>query len=465
VSPPILETHLIHGLGKSTKERLSPKLTSRNPVESEKAIPIADTGKEKGKNRDQPVHSSPSEKNPPSEAVRRGPLRGLHPNVVRLGLVSFFADVASEMLYPLTPLFLSSVLGAPASVIGLIEGVAEATASLLKVVAGQWSDRSGRRRPFLLFGYALSALSKPLLALAAGWPMVMGARIADRFGKGMRSFPRDALLADSVAPEMRGRAFGWHRAMDTMGAVVGPLLALLLISITNDNLRLIFILAVIPGLLGAILVLFVKEKRRAPSPAQAPRAVWASLPRPFRLYLLAWGIFALANSSDVFLILRAQSIGFSPTLVVLTYALYNLTYAGASPFLGHLSDRMGRKWVLVGGLLVFAAVYLGFAFMAFSWEVWLLFAVYGLYIAATDGVGKALAVDLVPAEIRGGALGLLGTVSSLATLVASTLAGFLWSAVGPWATFVYGAAGALVCSVLIAALPISSVKTKAPAGG
>ncbi|MCX5970188.1 MAG: MFS transporter [Coprothermobacterota bacterium] len=420
--------------------------------------------KEKQRIQSQSTHSSATEEIPAEEAVQRGPLRGLHPNVVRLGLVSFFADVASEMLYPLTPIFLSSVLGAPASVIGLIEGVAEATASLLKVVAGRWSDRSGRRRPFLLFGYTLSALSKPLLALAAGWPLVMGARIADRFGKGMRSSPRDALLADSVAPEMRGRAFGWHRAMDTMGAVVGPLLALLLISMTNDNLRLIFILAVIPGLLGAFLVLFVKEQRRAPSPAQAPKAVWASLPRPFRLYLLAWGIFALTNSSDVFLILRAQSIGFTPTLVVLAYALYNLTYAGASPFLGQLSDRLGRKWVLVGGLLVFAAVYLGFAFIGFSWEVWLLFAVYGFYVAATDGVGKALAVDLVPAEIRGGALGLLGTVSGLATLVASTLAGYLWSAVGPWAMFVYGAAGALVCSVLMAALPISSNKIKVAAG-
>lgn len=421
--------------------------------------------KEKRRIQSQPTHFSRTEEGPTKEAVQRGPLRGLHPNVVRLGLVSFFADVASEMLYPLTPIFLSSVLGAPASVIGLIEGIAEATASLLKVVAGRWSDRSGRRRPFLLFGYTLSALSKPLLALATGWPMVLGARVADRFGKGMRSSPRDALLADSVAPDMRGRAFGWHRAMDTMGAVVGPLLALLLISMTNDNLRLIFILAVIPGLLGAFLVLFVKEQRRAPSPAQAPKAAWASLPRPFRLYLLAWGIFALANSSDVFLILRAQSIGFTPTLVVLSYALYNVTYAGASPFLGQLSDRLGRKWVLVGGLLVFAAVYLGFAFIGFSWEVWLLFAVYGFYVAATDGVGKALAVDLVPAEIRGGALGLLGTVSGLATLVASTLAGYLWSAVGPWATFVYGAAGALVCSVLIAALPISSTKIKVAAGG
>jgi MFS family permease len=439
-------------------------ITGGNTVESDNTISTADELKKRGRIQNHPAHLSLNEENLTEKTVRRGPLRGLHPNVMRLGLVSFFADVASEMLYPLTPIFLTSVLGAPASVIGLIEGVAEATASLLKVVAGRWSDRSGRRRPFLLFGYTLSALSKPLLAIATGWPMVLGARVSDRFGKGMRSSPRDALLADSAAPNMRGRAFGWHRAMDTMGAVVGPLLALLLISLTNDNLRLIFMLAVIPGLLGALLVLLVKERRRAPSPAQAPKAVWASLPKPFRLYLFAWGIFALVNSSDVFLILRAQSVGFSPTLVVLAYALYNLTYAGASPLLGHASDRLGRKRVMVGGLLVFAAVYLGFAFIGAAWEIWLLFAIYGLYIAATDGVGKALAVDLVPPGIRGGALGLLGTVSGLATLVASTLAGYLWSAVGPWAAFVYGAAGALVCAVLIAVLPISSSNTKVATG-
>jgi MFS family permease len=420
---------------------------------------------------------TPPEAPPALQPYTQGPFKGLTPNVIRLGWVSFFADISSEMLYPLTPLFLTLVLGAPMAALGLIEGVAEATASLLKTVSGRMSDRAARRKPFVLFGYTLSALAKPLLALAHGWPIVLVARVGDRFGKGVRSAPRDALLADSVTPAVRGRAYGWHRAMDTAGAVIGPPLGLALVLLAagvlghggpggfarltlqrealEGPLRLAFLFAVIPGIIGALFVLFVAEKPHDTRAKPAPlRLAWGELSKPFRGYLLGWGAFALANSSDIFLIVRAGKLGYSLPVVVLLYAFYNVVYAVASPTLGHLSDRVGRKTVLVGGLLVFAAVYLGFAFVNDPLWLWPLFAVYGLYIAATDGVGKALAVDLAPADQRASALGLLGTVSGVAALVASVTAGLLWDHVGPWAAFAYGAAGAVAGALLIGALTL-----------
>ncbi len=383
----------------------------------------------------------------------RGPLRGLNSNVVKLGIVSFFADVSSEMLYPLIPIFLTAVLGAPMAIVGVIEGAAEATASLLKTVSGRISDVTGRRRPFVLAGYGISALAKPLIAIAAGWPLVLVARVADRFGKGLRVSPRDALVADSVTPEFRGRAFGWHRAMDTAGAVLGPLIALALLSLLHEDLRVIFLISFIPGILGAATVLTVRERRRPPQESQSVTISFGRMPRPFRSYLRAWGIFAIANSSDVFLILKAKQVGFTTSTVVLAYVFYNFIYAAASPFLGHLSDKVGRKEVLAGGLFVFAAVYAGFAISVAGWHIWALFGVYGLYTAATDGVGKAFAVDLVPEEIRASALGLLGTVSGIAALVASSVAGALWSGIGSWAAFAYGAAGALIGALFLLQIP------------
>ncbi|MFA4874136.1 MAG: MFS transporter [bacterium] len=395
----------------------------------------------------------------PNRTYARGPLRGLNPDVVKLGIVSFLADVSSEMLYPLIPIFLTTVLGAPMAIVGVIEGAAEATASLLKTVSGRISDITGKRRPFVFAGYSISAIAKPLMALAAGWPLVLFARVADRFGKGLRVSPRDALLADSISQEFRGRAFGWHRAMDTAGAVLGPLLALLLISVFHDNLRTIFLISFVPGILGALVVLAVRERGHAPQTPQASSIAYRNLPRPFRSYLLAWGVFAVANSSDVFLILKAKQVGFSTATVVLAYAFYNSIYAASSPVLGNLSDKVGRKVVLVGGLLVFALVYLGFAISVAGWHIWALFGVYGLYTAATDGVGKAFAVDLVPKEIRAGALGLLGTVTGIAALAASSIAGALWTEIGSWAAFAYGAAGAIVGAMLL------SFITQQPAPG
>lgn len=389
--------------------------------------------------------------------------RALTPNVFRLGLVSYFADVSSEMLYPIMPLFLTAVLGAPASAVGVIEGAAEATASLLKTVSGRIADRTGRRVELVFGGYSLSALSKPLIALAHSWPLVLLARLLDRTGKGLRGAPRDAIIADSTDPAVCGAAFGWHRAMDTLGAVTGPLLALGLLHATRGDLRTVIVIAALPGLVSAALVLSIRDPQRAhgKKSAAAPaagtarrdRLAWSTVPHEFKLYLGALLPFVLVNSSDVFLILRAKQLGFSTTAVVLVYTLYNGVYALASVPLGHLSDRFGRRRVLATGMLLFAAVYAGFSIATAPWEVLVLFSLYGIYIAATDGVGKAFAVELVPPEIRATGLGLLGTLTGVATLAASSVAGLLWDVVGPHAPFIYGSVGALVSAALFASLP------------
>ena len=389
--------------------------------------------------------------------------RALSPNVLRLGLVSFFADISSEMLYPLMPLFLTVTLGAPASVVGVIEGAAEAIASLLKTLSGRIADRTGRRVELAFGGYLLSALSKPLIALARSWPLVLVARLFDRTGKGFRGAPRDAIIADSTEPDVRGAAFGWHRAMDTFGAVVGPLVALGLLSLLSGDIRKVIMLAAIPGVIGAVLVLTVSDpgrrrrkvaaEERESTPRESGRLRWSQLPGSFRQYLYAWLPFVLVNSSDVFLILRAEQLGFSTSAVVLVYTAYNLVYALASVPLGRLSDRLGRRQVLIGGMVVFSLVYVGFSFASSPWQIVVLFAVYGLYIAATDGVGKALAVDLVPRELWATSVGILGTLTGLATLLASTVAGVLWDTVGPQAPFVFGAVGAFVSAVLFSSLP------------
>lgn len=377
----------------------------------------------------------------------------LSPTVLRLGLVSFFADVSSEMLYPITPIFLTTVLGASMLSVGVIEGFAEAVASLLKTYSGVWSDRIHKRLPFVWVGYFLAAVSKPITGISTSWLHVWIARSVDRTGKGLRTAPRDALLAESVSPKLRGAAFGWHRLMDTLGAAVGPLLAILFLSVDAENLRQLYFWALIPGLIAVLIVFSVREKKTQEiSSAPKPRWSWGVANTGFKTYLAAWAVFSIANSSDVFLLLKSRSAGIDLKITILMYCFYNLVYALTSPYLGDLSDRIGRRRVLIGGLTVFSIVYAGFAFASHPLHYWLLFGVYGLYMAATDGVGKAFAIDLVPSGNKATAVGMLGTVTGIATLIASSAAGFLWDKVGSSTAFFYGSGGAILAIVILSSI-------------
>jgi len=378
---------------------------------------------------------------------------GISKNVFALGLVSFFNDIASEMIYPIVPIFLTSVLGAPVAIVGLIEGIAESTASILKVVSGWLSDKFQRRKPFVVAGYSFSAISKIILSLAFSWLFVLIARFIDRFGKGTRTSARDALIAESSENSVRGRAFGFHRALDTLGAVVGPMVALLAIHFLDNNFRLIFFLAFIPAFIGILLLLFfVKEKKKEANSSSTFHFNWHNLDPSFKIFLLISFIFALGNSSDVFLILRAQNLGLSLSLVVLAYVLFNFTYAIFSIPAGIISDKIGPRKVLLAGFLLFSAVYFFFGLIHSSLFLWLLFPVYGLYMALTEGVGKAYISNLVPPEKTGTAFGVYHTIIGLTTFFASLFAGLLWTYIGVSAPFIFGSIMAVISAFLFVAL-------------
>ncbi len=385
--------------------------------------------------------------------------------VFRLGLVSLFNDISTEMLYPITPIFLTAVLGASMTSVGVIEGLSEFIASMMKVYFGRWSDAAGQRKQFVIVGYSVSTVARPLIGFARSWPFVLVARAFDRVGKAVRSAPRDALLAESVERRFLGRALGWHRGLDSFGAFIGPLVAIALLKEDAHHLRLIFFLAAIPALIAVLLVFSVRETKRAAYwradehvdaadwlTRNSPRSTVAShpqLPLEFRKYLLGWGVFALANSSDAFLLLKMRQMGLTLTLVIFLYAFYNLIYSLTSPWLGHLSDQLGRKRVLLFGFGLFALVYFGFTRAHSSGQFASLLAVYGIYMGATDGVGKAWAVDLVSPEVKATALGALGTVTGVGALVASLTAGLIWDHVGATGPFLFGAVAALMSAALL----------------
>lgn len=377
------------------------------------------------------------------------PIPGISRNVFILGITSFLTDLSSEIVYPLVPLFLTSVLGAPYSVVGLIEGIAESTASLLKVFSGWLSDLWGKRRPLTILGYGISSLAKPALAAATGWPLVLALRFGDRLGKGIRVAPRDALIADSSEPASRGRVFGFHRAADTAGAALGALLALAALGLIGERYRTIFLISAIPGFLGVASLFLIRERVHAHSHAARPRLSLSQFDRKFKLFLLASGIFAVGNSSDVFLILRAKDLGLSAFSAVLAYVIYNLVYSALSMPAGSLSDRIGRRRVIAAGFVVFSLVYLGFALAGGSAAVWPLFAVYGLYMAMTEGIGKAFAADMAPPQALGTALGTYNTVTGLLTFFSSLIAGLLWDAIGARAPFLFGALSGLVATAVL----------------
>ena len=372
-------------------------------------------------------------------------------NIIILGLTSFFTDIASEMVYPLVPFFLTLKLGASPAIMGVIEGIAESLASLLKVFAGYISDRLKNRKGLTIVGYASSAVGKVLLVFANAWGMVLGARVVDRLGKGIRTAPRDALIADSSAEGQRGMSFGLHRAMDTGGAVIGVLLAYFFFTrFTGDYAR-VFLWSLLPAAIGVLLLIFVREaKPKAGKAATLPSLRWNVLPRKLQLFLVVALIFTLGNSSNTFLLLRAQNLGFTPATAILLYLVYNLVYGLVSYPAGKLSDRIGRKRLLVAGYAFYGLVYLGFALINLPSQAWMLcalFGLYGLYIGLTDGVEKALVTDLAPANLRATAIGLHATIVGIGLFPASLIAGQLWGRLGPAATFYFGGGMGLVAAV------------------
>jgi MFS family permease len=400
------------------------------------------------------------ETSPTMEDLRTepSPVPGVSRNVFVLGLVSMATDVASEMLYPIIPIFLTVTLGAPVAFLGLIEGIAEGTASLMKVGSGWYSDRLSVRRPLVAAGYGLSAIGKVLLATAFHWPQVLIARTTDRFGKGVRTSPRDALIADSSLPEVYGRSFGFHRAADTAGAVLGPLIGLAILQIVGQNhLRPVLLAATIPGVLSVGLLVFVRERRRPPQPvakATGSAKIDLSGASPvFWTFLSISLLFALGNSSDTFLILRAKDLGLSLSIVILMYVLYNTSYSLLSLPAGIVADRIGKRRLVMGGFFVYGLVYMGFALVGQGSAVWPLFLVYGVYMAFTDGQARAMVAELSPEERRGTFLGLYHTGIGLMAVAASVLAGVLWDAVGKPAPFWLGASTGFAAAALMLALP------------
>jgi MFS family permease len=405
---------------------------------------------------------------PPAEPARKVTL--LRGNVLWLSIVSLLNDAASEMIYPLLPLFLTGVLGAGPAFLGVIEGVADAASSLLKLASGVVADRFGRRRQLVAWGYGIAAVGRPLIAVAAAGWQVLAIRFSDRVGKGLRTAPRDALLAESVPPELRGTAFGIHRAADHAGAVVGPLLASALLLLWPGELRRVFALALVPGLITLAVVLW-KVRDSAPAPARAAPAADGEraplLPRLGALgpvlprYLGVVVLFALGNSSDAFLLLRARQLGVAVALIPLLWAALHLSKMTWSIIGGRLSDRVGPRAAIVAGWVVYAAVYAGFAGAAEQWHAWALFVVYGLFFGLTEAPEKALVAALAPAALRGSAFGWYHAAVGVAALFASILFGVVWTAFGGPVAFLMGAAIALAAAVLFVAVVPRAGRTAA----
>jgi MFS family permease len=395
-------------------------------------------------------------------APRRG-LRSLPRNVWATSFTSFFNDISSEMVINLLPLFLANVLGVETAVIGLIEGLAQSTASLLKVFSGWLSDKLQGRKWLAVGGYALSTLSKPFFYVANSWLAVGLVRWADRVGKGIRTSPRDALVADSISEGQRGLAFGFHRAADTGGAVLGLLIALVAIwwsqggagELAEATFRTVVLISLVPAVLAVLsLAIGAREvpvrERRA-----RPRISFRALGRRFAMFMIIVGVFDLGNSADAFLVLRANERGLSTVGVLGMLITFNVVYTLVSTPAGSLSDRVDRRWVVVGGWLVYALIYLGFALASKGWHIWTLYGLYGVYYGLTYGVIKAMVADIVQPSLRGTAYGTYNAVIGILDFPASLIAGILWQGVGTWegfgpsAPFLFGSALALIAALLM----------------
>ena len=377
--------------------------------------------------------------------------QGITRNIFILGFVSLFTDLSSQMVFPLIPLFLTSVLHAGACAVGVVEGAAEATASLLKVVSGYWSDKIRRRKPFVLFGYSLSAVTKPLFTFAASWPFVLSVRVVERIGKGLRTAPRDAIVAESCEESVRGKAYGFHRAMDGIGSTLGAVLAFFLLPVLGY--RKIFALAVVPGIIAAFVILFVKEKRptereRAKAKETTVKLSLKALPANLRLFIVSASVFALGHFGYAFLLLRAKSIRLADDTAILLYILFYVVYAVFAMPAGILSDKIGRKAVLGTGYLLFAITCVGLMFSSSAYSLVLFFAIYGIFYAMIDGAQRAFVVDLAPKHLKATALGTFHTAIGLVALPSGCIAGLLWDKIRPEATFAYGFGLAAISVVL-----------------
>ena len=372
-------------------------------------------------------------------------------NIIVLGLISCFADISSEMVYPLIPLYLTAAFGATPMLVGIIEGVAESIASLLKVFSGYISDRFQRKKAIAFGGYATGVIYKIALIFAGSWSGILLARVIDRFGKGVRTAPRDVMVSESADKDGMGRAFGIHKMLDMAGSAVGILLSFLLLrSIGEGSYRAIFALSLIPVCIALLLFFFIHEKREKREIVRREH-FWKNISRldgRLKLYLAVTFLFTLGNSSNSFLLLRAADAGFSSSSTIL---LYNVTASILAVPCGKLSDRVGRKKLLVGGYLTFSLVYFGFAFCSGKPMMALIFVVYGVFTAMTAGVERAFIAEIAPAELKGTMLGLHSTLAGIALLPASLIAGALWDGVGAWAPFVYGGVMSLLSAAILAA--------------
>lgn len=371
--------------------------------------------------------------------------------VVILGLISFFTDFASEMLYPITPIFLTAVLGSSMTIVGFIEGIAEVTAGLLKGYFGALSDKLGKRSIFVTMGYGISGIVKPLPGILPYISTIIFSRITDRVGKGIRTAPRDALLSSYSTDDNSGAIFGFHRGMDTLGAVAGPLAAISLLKLFPENYKLIFIAAFIPSVFAIAFTFFVKDVTVKSSKSQKNilKNFWKTSPKNYKVILFLLTIFSLVNSSDVFLILRSKNISHSDTSSIMGYIFYNIIYAVSSYPAGILSDKFGKKKIFAAGLFIFSIVYFAFAINTKPIIIWVLFALYGIYAASTEGIAKAWISDIIDINFRGSAIGLLTTLMSLGIMCGSIITGFLWDKFGATIPFLISSIVSLIIASTI----------------
>ncbi len=367
--------------------------------------------------------------------------KGITKNIVVLGFVSLFTDLSSQMVFPLIPLFLTSVLGAGAYVVGIVEGAAETTASFVKILSGFWSDKIKKRKPFILFGYALSSFTKPLFAFAQAWPFVIFVRVIERIGKGIRNAPRDAIIAESVNENVRGKVYGFHRAMDGIGSVLGSILAFILFPILG--FRNLFLLAFFPSIIAVFVIIFIKESKKEGNlinkkdQSNIQKISFKDFPKKLRWFIVISGIFALSNFGYAFLLLRVKSMGFTDQTAIFLYVLFYIVYVFSAIPPGILSDKIGRKPLLVVAYIIFLITSFGLIFVSNIYSITLFFITYGIFYAMIDGVQRAFVADLAPEHLKATALGAFHMIIGLAALPGGLVMGLLWDKIGPTATFLY----------------------------